>query len=109
MKKIKNYYEIRYFITFFVIFVSYLTNNLNIIGKTISGGNIMKLKTNLAFIMLSKDMKQCDLARKTGIRPATINEYYNDCWKSIKKKHIELICEVLECDISDIFKIEKTR
>lgn len=67
----------------------------------------MKLKMNLPLLLFNKNMRQIDLCRKTGIRPGTINEYYNDCWISIKKKHIEQICEVLDCDVSELFKIVK--
>ena len=50
---------------------------------------------------------QADLARKTGIRAATINELYNELAERINLTHLELICEALECDISDLLAIEK--
>lgn len=45
---------------------------------------------------------QADLARKTGIRPATINEYYHEIAERVNLEHIDLICEALDCDLSDI-------
>lgn len=52
-------------------------------------------------------MTQADLSRKTGIRQATIFNYYNDFWISVKREHIEKICSVLDCDISDLFILTK--
>lgn len=45
---------------------------------------------------------QADLARATGIRPSTINEYYHEFAERISLEHLDLICEALECDISEI-------
>ena len=67
----------------------------------------MELKTKLSSILGEKRMTQSELSKKTGIRAATINEYYNDIWKSIKKKHIEEICKTLNCNIDDLFTLEK--
>lgn len=58
-------------------------------------------------ILLSKKLgelrwTQADLARKTGIRPSTINDLYHDLVERINLEHLDLICEALDCDISDI-------
>ncbi|WP_206458725.1 helix-turn-helix domain-containing protein [Anaerovorax sp. IOR16] len=58
-------------------------------------------------ILLSKKLgelrwTQADLARKTGIRPNTINEIYHELCDRVSLDHLDLICEVLECDICDI-------
>lgn len=45
---------------------------------------------------------QADLARKTGIRPSTINEMYHELCERINLEHLDLICESLGCEISDI-------
>ncbi len=45
---------------------------------------------------------QADLARKTGIRPTTINDYYHEMAERINLEHLDLICEALNCDISEI-------
>ena len=50
---------------------------------------------------------QAHLSRKTGIRAATINEYYNEIAESIKLEHLERICEALDCDVSDVLKRER--
>ena len=45
---------------------------------------------------------QADLARATGIRPSTINEYYHELTSRMNLEHLDLICEALDCDISAI-------
>ena len=45
---------------------------------------------------------QADLDRKTGIRPSTINDWYHELVERINLEHLDLICEALDCDISDI-------
>lgn len=44
---------------------------------------------------------QADLARKTGIRPSTIGDYYHKMTDRINLRHFELICEAL--DLSSLF------
>lgn len=51
---------------------------------------------------------QADLARKTGIRPNTINDYYNEMAVRVNLEHIDMICEVLDCDVSEIIVREPT-
>ena len=45
---------------------------------------------------------QADLARATGIRPSTINDLYHELAERINLEHLDLICEALDCDISDL-------
>ena len=45
---------------------------------------------------------QADLARATGIRPSTINDLYHEIAERISLEHLDLICEALDCDISQI-------
>ena len=45
---------------------------------------------------------QADLARKTGIRPSTINEMYHEICERVNLEHLDLICEALNCDLPDI-------
>lgn len=45
---------------------------------------------------------QADLARKTGIRPTTINEMYHEICERVNLEHLDLICEALNCDLSEI-------
>ena len=45
---------------------------------------------------------QADLSRATGIRSTTISEIYNELIERVNLEHLDLICEALECDVSDI-------
>lgn len=47
-------------------------------------------------------MTQADLSRKTGIRPTTINEIYHEIAERVNLEHLDLICEVLECELSEL-------
>lgn len=58
-------------------------------------------------IMLSRKLgelrwTQADLARKTGIRPGTINEMYHEIAERVSLEHLDLICEALDCDLSEL-------
>ena len=50
---------------------------------------------------------QADLARKTGIRPSTINDLYHEIAERVNLEHLDLICEALGCDLSDIIVHEQ--
>ncbi|MDR1158380.1 MAG: helix-turn-helix transcriptional regulator [Oscillospiraceae bacterium] len=52
---------------------------------------------------------QADLARKTGIRPSTINELYHEIAERVNLEHLDLICGVLDCDISDLLVRDESR
>ena len=49
------------------------------------------------------------MARKTGIRPNTISELYNELIERVNLEHLDKICEVLECDLTDILKYESNK
>ena len=49
---------------------------------------------------------QADLARMTGIRPSTINELYHELAERVNLEHIDLICEALGCEVSDLIERE---
>ena len=50
-------------------------------------------------------LTQADLARMTGIRPNTISELYNEMATRISLEHIDLICEALDCGLTDLLEI----
>lgn len=45
---------------------------------------------------------QADLSRATGIRPSTINELYHEISERVNLEHLDLICEALDCELSDL-------
>ena len=67
------------------------------------------IRIRLSTLLGEKRMSQVTLARKTGIRPATINEMYNEFSVRVNLEHLDKICEVLGCDISDLLVYEPNR
>jgi putative transcriptional regulator len=66
----------------------------------------MRVKILLDKWLGERHMSQTDLAKKTGIRKATISEMYNSVCTSVKIEHIVLICEALDCDVKDLFRLD---
>ena len=64
------------------------------------------IRIRLSTLLGERRMSQITLARKTGIRPATINEMYNEFSVRVNLEHIDKICEVLDCDISELLVYE---
>lgn len=74
---------------------------------------VIMIRINLSAVLGKKRITQAELARKTGIRPATINQIYNEFCERISLEHLDRICEYLECDVSDLLeytpnKVKKT-
>lgn len=59
----------------------------------------------LSIRLAEKRWSQADLARKTGIRAATINEFYNELSDRIKLAHLEAMCNALGCDVGDLMTV----
>lgn len=64
----------------------------------------MAIRVLLSTRLGERRWTQADLSRATGIRPTTIGEIYNELAERIKFEHLDLICEALGCDISEILK-----
>lgn len=47
-------------------------------------------------------LTQADLARKTGIRPNTINELYHELNDRVNLDHLDLICKALGCRLDEL-------
>lgn len=62
------------------------------------------IKNNLSRILGEKRLTRAWLARETGIRPSTISDLYNDFSERISFEQLERICEVLDCNVSDLFE-----
>ena len=89
-----------------------IKQNNNAVVYYITRGVIM-IKIHLSAILGKYRMTQAELARKSGIRPATICDIYNEMCDRINLEHLDRICEVLDCDISELLeyqpnKIKKT-
>lgn len=62
------------------------------------------IKINLSAILGRKRISQLELARRTEIRPNTINDLYNELAISVKFEHLDKICEELDCDLSELLE-----
>lgn len=62
------------------------------------------IKIHLSRLLGERRWTQADLARKTGIRPSTIGDYYHELVERMNLNHLDKICEVLECEVSDVLE-----
>lgn len=62
------------------------------------------IKIYLSTILGEYRITQAELARKTGIRPATICDIYNETIERINLEHLNKICKVLNCDVEDLLQ-----
>lgn len=62
------------------------------------------IRVRLSDILGKKRLTQADLANSTGIRPNTINDLYHELAIHVKLEHLDKICEVLECDLSELIE-----
>ena len=49
-------------------------------------------------------MSQAELSRKTGIRPNTISDLFNDMVSKVDLDQLSAICEVLQCEVGDLLE-----
>lgn len=62
------------------------------------------IRIHLSRILGEKRWTQADLAKKTGIRPSTIGDYYHELAERVSLDNLDLICEALDCDITDLLE-----
>lgn len=62
----------------------------------------MAIKISLSTKLGERRWTQADLARKTGIRPSTINDMYHELCERINLDYLDRICTVLNCDITEL-------
>ena len=60
------------------------------------------IKIHLSKLLGERRMTQTELARKTGIRIATINELYHELVTRVNLEHLDKICEALDCNLEDL-------
>ena len=54
--------------------------------------------------LIDREMKKMELVEKVGMSRATLSKLNNDQYVSLEV--LDIICEVLECPIQDVVKIE---
>ena len=63
----------------------------------------------LAVRLAERKWTQAELARKTDIRPNTINALYHEYIKYISVEDLGKICEVLDCEVGDLLEYVKEK
>lgn len=68
----------------------------------------MKLVVRLDRVLSDRNLTQKELAKMTGLRPASISELYNNQRKSINREHLEKIAEALSItEISELMELKE--
>lgn len=67
----------------------------------------MRVVLTLNEILERKNMTQRELSRLANIRPPSIHEMCHNLTVRLPLDNLARICAVLDCDISDIMKLEK--
>ena len=67
----------------------------------------MAIRVKLSALLGEQRWTQADLARATSIRPTTIGDLYNELCDRVNLDHLDLICEALGCEVSDILVREE--
>lgn len=60
------------------------------------------IRIRLSTLLGEKRWTQADLARKTGIRANTVNDYYHEMTDRVNLEHLDRICEALDCKLCDL-------
>ena len=56
----------------------------------------------LSTLLGARRWTQRDLSRATQIRPNTINDLYHEMTERVSLEELDLICEALNCQLSDL-------
>lgn len=67
------------------------------------------IRIRLSTLLGERRWTQADLARRTGIRAATISDMYNEFVERVNLEHLDKICEVLGCELGELIQREKTK
>lgn len=67
----------------------------------------MFVNIKLAKILEERRISHRELSRMTGIRHPSISEMCNNKTERLPLKNLAAICNVLECEITDILELQK--
>ena len=65
------------------------------------------VKCHLSTLMGRHKMKIADVSRETGLNRSTITAMYNEDVKRVDVEAIDKLCELFNCQVSDIFEYVK--
>lgn len=63
------------------------------------------IRIYLSRLLGERRWTQADLSRATGIRPSTISDMYHEMSERVCLEHLDLICEALDCDLTDLLAL----
>jgi putative transcriptional regulator len=55
-------------------------------------------------LLADRAMTQTELQLRTGLAYSTVNDLYNDKPRRVELETLDVLCEVLDCSISDILE-----
>lgn len=67
------------------------------------------IRIRLSTLLGERRLTQADLARKTHIRPNTINDLYHELTDRVNIDQLDTICEVLGCELSELLVREPAK
>ena len=67
------------------------------------------IRIHLSKLLGERRWTQAYLAQMTGIRPATRSDIYNEVAERWNIEHIARLCEVLDCELSDLIEYITTK
>lgn len=62
------------------------------------------IKIKISDLLGKHKMTQSSLAKQANIRPATVSKMYYEEIKRIDVKHLNSICKVFDCEISELLE-----
>lgn len=69
---------------------------------------MIRIRIKLSRLLGDRRMKQKELAKLTGIREATINNYYQENTDRVSLMFLAMMMEALDCKLTDLLDIEIT-
>ncbi len=58
----------------------------------------------LPILLAERRINRTGLMQKSGIHLNTLRPLYNDTWQRVDRNTINRICEVLQCQVGDLFE-----
>ena len=66
------------------------------------------IRFNIKYLRLERGMTQKELIELSNIRPQTLSEYENNKAKTISIEHLNMLCDIFDCQPGDIMEYGAT-